>query len=63
MDTLIQVFKFIGLALAIGFGVYYISLFAGAGFTAGVFKSIRRFKNGEGKEQKSDVQKGSGTGS
>lgn len=59
MDSLTLVFKFVGLVLAIGFGVYYVSLFAGAGFAAGVLKSLRRSKDGEGKEQKSDVQKGS----
>ena len=59
MDTVILVLKFFGTALAFAFGVYYISLFAGAGFAAGVLKSLRRNKHGEGKEQKSDVQKGS----
>ena len=57
MDILLAVLKFFSLVLAIGFGVYYISLLAGAGFSEGVLKSLRRFKNGEGKEQKSDVQK------
>jgi hypothetical protein len=50
MDTLLLVLKFLGIVLAIGFGVYYVSLFAGAGFAAGVLKSLRRNKNGEGKE-------------
>ena len=59
MDILLTVLKFFGLVLAIGFGVYYVSLLAGAGFSDGVLKSLRRAKDGEGKEQKSDVQKGS----
>ena len=59
MDILLTVLKFFCLVLAIGFGVYYVSLLAGAGFSDGVLKSLRRAKHGEGKEQKSDVQKGS----
>lgn len=59
MDTVITVIKYLCLVLAIGFGVYYVSLLAGAGFSDGVLKSLRRAKHGEGKEQKSDVQKGS----
>lgn len=55
MDILLTVLKFFGLVLAIGFGVYYVSLLAGAGFSDGVLKSLRRAKHGEGKEQKSDV--------
>lgn len=59
MDVLFQVLQVLGLILAIGFGVYYVSLLAGAGFSEGVLKSLRRSKHGEGKEQKSDVQTGS----
>ena len=59
MGGVLQVLKILCLILAIGFGVYYVSLLAGAGFSEGVLKSLRRSKHGEGKEQKSDVQTGS----
>lgn len=50
METILLIVKFLLLILAVGFGVYYICILAGAGFAEGVLKSLRRNNNGKGKK-------------